>query len=129
MGWYLKVVRDNYANLNGRASRQEYWTFLFINFIFGIVAVVADISLGTAFIIGEGTYSVSMGYGWIYSLYTLSVMAPGIAVVVRRLHDVGKSGWMMFVALIPFIGVIWLFVLLVTDSNPGENNYGPSPKG
>ena len=129
MEWYLKVVRDNYANFNGRASRQEYWMFILFNIIFGIVAMVADNILGTVFTIGEGSYSVSMGYGWIYVLYMLAVIIPGIAAAVRRLHDVGKSGWMMLVAFIPLIGGIWLIVLTVTDSNPGENNYGPSPKG
>jgi uncharacterized membrane protein YhaH (DUF805 family) len=129
MEWYLKVVRDNYANFNGRASRQEYWMFLLFNIIFGIVAMVADNILGTVFTIGEGSYSVSMGYGWIYVLYMLAVIIPGIAAGARRLHDVGKSGWMMLVAFIPLIGGIWLIVLTVTDSNPGENNYGPSPKG
>jgi len=129
MEWYLKVVRDNYANFNGRASRQEYWMFFLFNLIFGIVAMVADNILGTVFTIGEGSYSVSMGYGWIYVLYMLAVIIPGIAAGARRLHDVGKSGWMMLVAFIPLIGGIWLIVLTVTDSNPGENNYGPSPKG
>jgi len=129
MEWYLKVVRDNYANFNGRASRQEYWMFFLFNMIFGIVAMIADNILGTVFTIGEGSYSVSMGYGWIYVLYMLAVTIPGIAAGARRLHDVGKSGWMMLVAFIPLIGGIWLIVLTVTDSNPGENNYGPSPKG
>lgn len=56
------------------------------------------------------------------------VLIPGLSVSVRRLHDVGKSGWMLLIALIPLIGAIWLFVLLVTDSKPGENEYGPNPK-
>jgi uncharacterized membrane protein YhaH (DUF805 family) len=47
---------------------------------------------------------------------------------VRRLHDVGRSGWMILVTLIPLIGLIWLLVLLIIDSNPGENQYGPNPK-
>jgi len=51
-----------------------------------------------------------------------------LAVAVRRLHDVGKSGWMILVALIPIVGAIWLIVLMVTDSIPGENQYGPNPK-
>jgi uncharacterized membrane protein YhaH (DUF805 family) len=53
---------------------------------------------------------------------------PGLAVAVRRLHDVGKSGWMLLIGLIPLVGAIWLFVLMVTDSDPGENQYGPNPK-
>ena len=128
MEWYLKVVRDNYANFNGRASRQEYWMFTLFMIIFGIVAMVADNILGTVFTIGEGSYSVSMVYGWIYMIYNLALVLPALAVVVRRLHDTGKSGWFYFIILIPLVGSIWILILFCTDSNPGEDTYGPSPK-
>ena len=61
-------------------------------------------------------------------LYNLALLFPSTAVVVRRLHDIGNSGWWILISLIPFIGSIWLIVLLCTDSNPNENDYGPSPK-
>lgn len=60
--------------------------------------------------------------------YSLAVMLPGLAVAVRRLHDVGKSGWMFLVALIPIVGGIWLLVLMLTDGEWGENRYGSDPK-
>ncbi len=82
--------------------------------------MVLDNVLGIAF--GE------FGYGPLYMIYGLVVLIPGLAAAVRRLHDVGKSGWMLLVALIPIVGAIWLLVLLVTDSKPGENEYGPNPK-
>jgi uncharacterized membrane protein YhaH (DUF805 family) len=69
-----------------------------------------------------------IGYGPVYGLYLLAVIIPSLAVGVRRLHDVGKSGWMILISLIPIIGAIWLLVLFVTDSNPGENQYGANPK-
>ena len=53
---------------------------------------------------------------------------PSIAVMVRRLHDIGKSGWWYFIALIPLAGPIWLIVLLATDSQEGTNEYGVNPK-
>jgi uncharacterized membrane protein YhaH (DUF805 family) len=59
----------------------------------------------------------------------LAVLVPSLAVMIRRLHDIGKSGWWFFISFIPLIGSIWLLVLLVTDSQPGENQYGPNPKG
>lgn len=62
-------------------------------------------------------------------LYGLAVLIPGLAVTVRRLHDVGKSGWFFFIILIPLVGVIWLLVLFFTDSQYGPNKYGPNPKG
>ena len=119
MNWYLKVLKQ-YADFNGRARRKEYWMFVLFNIIFAIVAVILDNILGIAI---EG-----IGYGPLYGLYTLAVLIPGLAVAVRRLHDIGKSGWMILIALIPLVGGIWLLVLLVTDSNPGENQYGQNPK-
>jgi len=119
MNWYLTVLKK-YAVFSGRARRKEYWMFFLFNMIFLILAAILDNVFGTAI---EG-----IGYGLFYILYGLAVLIPGLAVSVRRLHDVGKSGWMLFIALIPIIGAIWLLVLMVTDSNPGENKYGPNPK-
>ena len=119
MNWYLKVLKQ-YADFSGRARRKEYWMFVLFNMIFAIVAAILDNVLGIAM---EGT-----GYGPLYGIYALAVLIPGLAVAVRRLHDVGKSGWMILIALIPLVGAIWLLVLLVTDSNPEENQYGQNPK-
>ena len=77
--------------------------------------------LGLDFKVGSGYYDMSVGYGWIYTLYTLGVLIPAIAVAVRRMHDVGKSGWFL---LIP----IYNLILAVTDSKREENKYGSSPK-
>lgn len=114
MEWYLKVVRDNYANFNGRARRKEYWMFLLINFIISIlIGVVAGFLARTTNI----TY-----FAFLSTLYSLAVMIPSIAVAVRRVHDSGKSGWFV---LVPFYN---LYLMLI-DSQPGENEYGPNPKG
>jgi len=61
-------------------------------------------------------------------LYSLAVFLPGLAVAIRRLHDTGKSGWMILINLVPLIGFIWFIVLMAKDSAPGENQYGPNPK-
>ena len=119
MNWYLKVLKQ-YADFSGRARRQEYWMFLLFNIIFAIGAMIMDNVMGIAF--------DTIGYGPLYLLYALVVFIPGLAVSVRRLHDVGKSGWMMLIALIPLIGFIWFLVLMLTDSKPGANHYGLSPK-
>ena len=121
----IKNCFTNYANFKGRASRTEYWYFVLFNMIFAITAMIIDNVLGTTFKMG---YGVSLPYGYIYLLYILVVMIPGLAVAVRRLHDVGKSGWFFLIALIPIIGSIWLLVLLATDSIHGENKYGANPK-
>ncbi len=113
MEWYLKVLRQ-YADFNGRARRKEFWMFVLFNLIFAIVANVLDYMFGTDYIFG--------------GIYGLAMLIPGLAVSVRRLHDVGKSGWMLLVGLIPVIGGIWLLVLSVMDSQPGTNQYGDNPK-
>jgi len=119
MNWYLAVLK-NYAGFSGRARRKEYWMFTLFNMIFAIVAIILDNVLGIAM--------EEIGYGPLYGLYALAVLIPGLAVSVRRLHDVGKSGWMILIALIPLIGAIWLLVLMVTDGKAGENEYGANPK-
>ncbi len=119
MNWYITVLKK-YAVFSGRARRKEYWMFLLFHIIFCIVAWVLDNVFGTAREFGRP--------GIIYSLYSSAVLLPGWAVTIRRLHDVGKSGWWIFIGLVPLIGAIWLLVLLARDSQPGVNQYGPNPK-
>ncbi|MCD6594881.1 DUF805 domain-containing protein [bacterium] len=119
MSWYVKVLK-NYAVFSGRARRKEYWMFVLFNIIFSFVAMILDNIIGIAI--------ENVGYGPIYLLYCLAVFIPGLAVSVRRLHDIGKSGWFILISLIPFIGPIWLLVLMCTDSESGENDYGTNPK-
>ena len=119
MNWYLKVLRQ-YADFSGRARRKEYWMFVLFNSIFAIAAMLLD-----------NLFGITMGnipYGPIYIMYGLALFIPGLAVLVRRLHDTGKSGWMVLISLIPLIGGIWLLVLLVTDSESGTNKWGENPK-
>jgi uncharacterized membrane protein YhaH (DUF805 family) len=124
MKYYLKVLQ-NYASFSGRARRSEYWYFLLFNAIFSLLAILIDNILGLTFELG---YGVTMPYGYIYLFYVLSMIVPVLAVSVRRLHDVGKSGWMYFIILIPIIGAIWLLVLFFTNSQAGSNKWGENPK-
>ncbi|NVO09792.1 MAG: DUF805 domain-containing protein [Bacteroidales bacterium] len=119
MNWYLQVLKK-YAEFNGRARRKEYWMFALFNIIFLIVAMIIDNVAKTT--IGE------LPYGLFYFVYAFAVLIPGLAVGVRRLHDVGKSGWMMFLIFIPIIGGIWLLVLFCMDGVIGQNEYGANPK-
>ncbi|HLV41787.1 MAG TPA: DUF805 domain-containing protein [Brumimicrobium sp.] len=119
MEWYLKVLRQ-YADFNGRARRKEYWMFFLFNMLFAFAAVFLDNIFGTA--------NPEIGYGVFYAIYVLAMFIPSLAVAVRRLHDIGKSGWMILVAFIPLVGGIWLLVLMVTEGKPGLNEYGENPK-
>lgn len=115
MQWYLKVLK-NYAGFQGRASRQEYWMFQLFNVsIYGVLLLLA-------------TASESNFLSVLMVIYYLGIIVPSLAVSVRRLHDIGKSGWAILVSLIPFVGGILLLVWSCTDSQPNDNQYGPNPK-
>lgn len=110
----------NYAVFSGRARRTEYWMFVLFNILVTFAILILEGVMYAAF--SSGTM------GLLYVLYGLATFVPSLAVAVRRLHDTGKSGWFLLIALIPFVGGIVLLVFLCTDSEPGMNKYGPSPK-
>ncbi|AGA77242.1 DUF805 domain-containing protein [Echinicola vietnamensis] len=118
---YYKKVLNHYADFTGRARRKEYWMFVLVNFLVMMVVGIISGLLSTAF-------SSEVPFVLFYGAYSLAILVPTLAVTVRRLHDIGKSGWMYFVGLIPLIGGIWLLVLLVTEGNHGPNQYGEDPK-
>ena len=124
MEWYLKVMRDNYANFNGRARRKEYWMFVLVQTIVMIGLMILDSVLGLDFEL----QGISLGYGYLYLIGIIVHFIPSLAVLVRRLHDVGKSGWFYFIFLIPLIGVLWLLVLYCTEGQKQDNKWGPDPK-
>ncbi|MBI1228407.1 MAG: DUF805 domain-containing protein [Bacteroidetes bacterium] len=103
--WYTKVLKD-YAKFDGRARRSEYWYF----FLFNMIISYALMFLGGA-----------IKFPFLSTVYGLGVLIPGIAVAIRRMHDVGKSGWY---CLIP----IYNLVLACTEGEKGPNEYGPDPK-
>lgn len=113
----VKSVFTHYATFSGRARRSEYWYFTLFNLIVSIVL---------SFV---GPASETTGVTLAASIYALAVLLPAIAVAVRRLHDIGKSGvWYLF-NFIPLIGSIVLIIMFLRDSEPGDNQYGPNPKG
>ena len=116
--WYLEVLKK-YAVFSGRAQRKEYWYFFLFNLLIGA-------ALG--FIEGMTGLFAASDSSVLANLYTVAVVIPGIAVSVRRLHDTDRSGWWLWIALVPFIGALVLLVFMVFDSHPGQNRYGPSPK-
>lgn len=119
MNWYIEVLKK-YAVFNGRARRKEYWYYYLFYTLIYIVLTIIDVV--------AGTFSAEAGMGLLSGIYTLAVLIPSIAVGVRRLHDTNRSGWWLFIGLIPIIGAIVLIVFLASDSKPEENQYGPNPK-
>ena len=119
---YKSVVTEKYADFSGRARRAEYWWFLLVNF--GVLFGLGFVSL----ILGSASDTLGGLGGILYAVYALGVIVPSFAVTVRRLHDTGKSGWMVLIWLIPLVGWIILLLFYFTDGDPGSNQYGPSPK-
>ncbi|WP_158973470.1 DUF805 domain-containing protein [Cellulophaga sp. L1A9] len=118
MKWYLDALKK-YAQFDGRSRRQEYWMFRLFSILFMFASLIID---------GIISYLADFPLFLVTTLYCLAIIIPSIAITIRRLHDTNNSGWMIFVALIPFVGGIWLLVLEVTEGTHGTNNYGEDPK-
>ena len=115
---YYSICLSKFADFSGRARRREYWTFALVNCLIAMLLLI----LGLAF--GEDSPASNIMVTILY----LIMLVPNLSVSVRRLHDIGKSGWYMFLSLIPLIGGLILLVWALMDSEPGENQYGKNPK-
>ena len=113
MHWYLVALRK-YADFSGRSRRMEYWMFLLVNFLVSFALAAIDF---------YGRPGNMLGL-----IYGLAIIIPSFAVAVRRLHDTGRSGWWIFIALIPILGWLVLLYFMVIDGDGGDNAYGPNPK-
>ncbi|MBO7434618.1 DUF805 domain-containing protein [bacterium] len=100
----VSVWNKAYRCFEGRARRSEYWFFFLFSLILSVIPIV-NIIAGIALLI------------------------PGLSVAVRRLHDTGRTGWWLLLGCIPLIGTIILIIFFLIDSDPGDNEYGPNPKG
>lgn len=100
----IKSVWDKYWVLDGRARRSEYWFFVLLAVVLSWIPIVNLIA-------------------WIV------LLIPSITVAVRRLHDTGRTGWWLLLIFLPVIGHIILIIFYLIDSDPGDNEYGPNPKG
>ena len=119
MEWYLKVMRDNYANFKGRARRKEYWmyTLIFTVLLIALMTImfsVLSFSDETGIETGPGVYLTVI----LVIVFLFAHFIPSIAVTVRRLHDTGNSGWLYLICLIPYIGSI--ICLLYTSPSPRD---------
>lgn len=118
MNYFLSCITTNYVGFSGRARRAEYWYYTLFVVIIAIAANLIDFAITKP---GE--------LGIVSIVAALAFFLPGIAVGVRRLHDTGRSGWWMFIPLIPIIGSIVLLVFFVFRGDESANEYGPDPIG
>lgn len=112
MNHYINVLKK-YATFSGRATRSEYWYFVLIYSIIYTILMCIDLAVGTFSqeLMDKGTF-----LGFLSTAYSLVLFLPSLAVTVRRLHDINKSGWWVLFILVPIIGFILLVVYLCTNS-------------
>lgn len=118
--YFKECFTLNYANFNGRARRREFWGFVLFN---------ALISWGLVFIFGAIGAAIDMpALGGLAYIYSLAAFLPALSAAVRRLHDIGKSGWYFLVGLIPIVGIFILIYWFCQEGQAFENEYGTNPK-
>jgi uncharacterized membrane protein YhaH (DUF805 family) len=114
MQWFMIALRK-YADFSGRARRKEYWMFVLV---YLLISIVIGFVLGLiGGILGLGTTLSDI----VSIIFVLGLLIPSISVGVRRMHDIGRSGWWI---LVPIVNLVFTFF----DSQPGTNEYGVNPK-
>lgn len=120
---FMTAVRTcfaKYVDFSGRARRSEFWYFMLFTLLAGIATNLLDVVLGTDY--------ESVNGGLINTVGSLVLLLPSLTVAVRRLQDIGRSGWWILIGIIPIIGWILVVVWFATDTSPGANEYGPDPR-
>ncbi|MBX3479145.1 MAG: DUF805 domain-containing protein [Caulobacter sp.] len=112
-----------YVDFQGRARRSEYWLYILFLTAVEIVLVVLAAMMSNGDPESFGPVNILL------LIFGLGTFLPTLAVAVRRLHDTGRSGFWLFIGLIPLIGAIVLLIFYVLDGTPGPNRFGPDPKG
>lgn len=119
---YFKLcLSQKFATFSGRARRQEYWLFYLDCMI--VSSALSSMSLSLVHNIVANVIVTTISVAW-----TLFIIIPSLAVLVRRLHDTNRSGWWLLIWLLPVIGWIVLFVFTLLPGTAGENDYGDDPK-
>jgi uncharacterized membrane protein YhaH (DUF805 family) len=116
----VRTVLGKYVTFSGRAQRSEYWWYALFTFVTSIVLSILD---GILF----GVTAAGQSIGILSGLFSLAVLLPSIAVGVRRLHDLDKSGWWLLLALIPILGFLVLLYFFIQRGTEGPNRFGPDP--
>jgi uncharacterized membrane protein YhaH (DUF805 family) len=122
MHWFINPIKNHYADFSGRATRKEYWMFTLIYMLLGVAGGFSFAFIG--FLFFDETFLLVGAI--VFIIVFLGTLIPAIALQVRRLHDIGKSGWWYFIGFIPYIGGIILLVMSALPSQAGSNAYGPN---
>lgn len=124
--YFIDTLKNRYAEFDGRATRSEYWYYFLFYLLLIFTAKVLDTYVLNP-ILGMTIEEASQG-GFIQVIIALALIVPTIALGIRRLHDIGKTGWWMLIGLVPIVGFVVLMYFYITDSQPETNKYGTNPK-
>lgn len=112
---YFKLALSKYAEFEGRSRRKEFWFFILFNMIITYGVMIVE--------------SILWDFPILSTIVSLGLFVPGLAVSIRRLHDIGKSGWNILFGLIPIVGFILLIVWYAKEGQASSNKWGSNPKG
>lgn len=113
----VRMAFDSYCRFQGRSSRSEYWWWVLFCSILGFCIGIVEGILGFSMTAVQATSGI----------LSLVLLLPGLGLSVRRLHDIGKSGWWILLGLIPVVGAIVLIIWFARNSQMQDNQYGPVP--
>ena len=111
---YFKALKQ-YGDFKTRSTIREFWLFNLLSLLIGLIFIIIDSSYDL-----KSTGNI----GDLTTLYSIFIFIPSLSVSVRRLHDVGKSGWNILFIIVPIIGIIWLLALFCRDTMPEKNKWG-----
>ena len=120
-GTAVKLGFQRYVDFSGRSTRAEYWWFGLFTVVVSFALIIADTLTGN-----------SSTFGWLggllETLFTLATIIPSLALSVRRLHDINRTGWWLLLLFVLVIGWIMLFIWAIERGDKGINKYGPNPR-
>lgn len=136
MPWMILPFRC-FAQFHGRSRRREFWMWALFVWVVAIALALVDTLLGfggTSVTTASGAGFAASSYGWtshgpLAPIWALVTLIPGLAVAVRRLHDLDKSGWWLLLALVPMLGILVLIIFWTVEGTRGANRFGPDPLG
>lgn len=125
MNWFLDPIIHHYADFKGRATRQQYWMFV-------LMYVILSLAISVLMIVD--TFSDALAFlgpvvTLLFIVFLVGTFIPALSLLVRRLHDIGWSGWWCLLNFIPYIGGLIVLILCCIPSQKGTNKYGPNPHG
>ena len=114
---YIKILKQT-GDFKTRSTIKEFWIFNLLSVLISLTFTVIESSLNFKFVGNIGILT---------TLYSIFIFIPSLSLSVRRLHDVGKSGWTILFIIVPIVGIVWLLALFCRDTMPERNKWGENP--